>query len=104
MQLGDRRFFQRVQVRVGDEDPAGDINNVVSKNEVCDNFWQYGEELKYYDFNCPSPGIKGKYITVSSSKTGGLTANDRLSGAEVEIFGTLCILDILIRFIDLILS
>ena len=98
MQLGDQRFFQRVQVRVGEEDPAGDINNIVTKNEVCDSFWQYGEDLKYYDFNCPNPGIKGKYITVSSSKMGGLTVNDRLSGAEVELFGKLCILVIVIRF------
>ena len=89
-----------MQVRVGEDDPAGDINNIVTKNEVCDSFWQYGEDLTYYDFNCPTPGIKGKYITVSSFKSGGLDANDRLSGAEVEIFGNTRTLTIVMMHFD----
>jgi hypothetical protein len=83
------RSFQLIEVRVGEEDPGDSFTSITGKNTRCSTFWNRGESMKYYDFKCPTPGIKGKYVTITSARSTHNTnpAYDILSAAEVEIFG-----------------
>ena len=77
---------------MGEDDPVDSYDNIKTRNTLCAMFRNDAETMKYYDFICPSPGIKGKYITVSSSKLRNVEAKkDILSAAEVEIFGNISI-------------
>ena len=83
------RYFQRIEVRVGEDDPGASYDSIIGKNARCSSFWNNGESMKYYDFKCSTPGgIKGKYVTITSQRSHGAETNkDILSAAEVEIFG-----------------
>ena len=81
------RSFQRIEVRIGDEDPGSTHTTIVSKNKICSTFLNKGENMKYYDFTCPSSGIKGKYVTITSNSNGAHATYDIFSAAEVELFG-----------------
>lgn len=80
------RFFQRIEVRIGEDDPGDTYASMKGSNTRCSTFWNNGKSMKYYDFKCP--GIKGKYVTITSQKSLQIKAKqDLLSAAEVEIFG-----------------
>ena len=82
------RSFQQIEVRVGDDDPGTTYSSIQAANEFCSAFRNKGESMKYYDFKCPNIGLMGKYITISSTFSGGTDANwDFLMAAEVELFG-----------------
>ena len=83
------RAFQQIEVRVGNEDPGATYASIQAANDFCSAFRNKGESMKYYDFKCPNKGLRGKYITISSTfsgtnKDGNL---DFLMAAEVELFG-----------------
>ena len=71
----------------------------MSKNQICADFSKKGEKMRYYNFDCPSPGIKGKYITASSFKNNPRQNHDHFSAAEIEVFGKVNSISIIIKFI-----
>ena len=91
------RYFQNIEVRVGEDNPGASYDSIKGSNTRCSMFWNRGESMKYYDFKCPTPGIKGKYVTITSTRVHGVEqSKDLLSAAEVEIFGKTSLPNIII--------
>ena len=87
------RQFQRVEVRVGDDDPGNEYSSIKDRNIFCSSFLDKGKQMKYYDFECSKYGVKGKYITLTSSLASNQKERyDVFSAAEVELFGKLCLI------------
>ena len=87
------RQFQRVEVRVGDDDPGNEYSSIKDRNTFCSSFLDKGKQMKYYDFECSKYGLKGKYITLTSSLASNQKERyDVFSAAEVELFGKLCLI------------
>ena len=87
------RQFQRVEVRVGDDDPGNEYSSIKDRNTFCSSFLDKGKQMKYYDFECSKYGLKGKYITLSSSLASNQKERyDVFSAAEVELFGNICLI------------
>ena len=87
------RQFQRVQVRVGDDDPGTEYSSIKDRNTFCASFLDKGKQMKYYDFECSKYGLKGRYITLTSSLSSNQKERwDVFSAAEVELFGKPCLI------------
>ena len=87
------RQFQRVEVRVGDDDPGTEYSSIKDRNTFCASFLDKGKQMKYYDFECSKYGLKGKYITLTSSLASNQKERyDVFSAAEVELFGKFCLI------------
>ena len=87
------RQFQRVEVRVGDDDPGNEYSSIKDRNTFCSSFLDKGKQMKYYDFECSKYGLKGKYITLTSSLASNQKERyDVFSAAEVELFGKFCVI------------
>ena len=87
------RQFQRVEVRVGDDDPGNKYSSIKDRNTFCSSFLDKGKQMKYYNFECSKYGLKGKYITLTSSLASNQKERyDVFSAAEVELFGKLYLL------------
>ena len=87
------RQFQRVEVRVGDDDPGNEYSSIKDRNTFCSSFLDKGKQMKYYDFECSKYGLKGRYITLTSSLSSNQKERwDVFSVAEVELFGKLCLI------------
>ena len=87
------RQFQRVEVRVGDDDPGTEYSSIKDRNTFCSSFLDKGKQMKYYDFECSKYGLKGRYITLTSSLSSNKKERwDVFSAAEVELFGKICLI------------